>query len=81
MIRNNPQFGLWDEPDGETPNRYPKPHAILDVKRENEWKIKQYNNSCYTYYADVELLKQGIIKKIGEKEDEKTESGSDSGSL
>lgn len=65
ISRNNPQFGIWVDNDGSDEHYHPIPKPCLDVRIEAEAKAKQVH-PCITYYVDSELLKRGIIKKVGD---------------
>lgn len=47
---------------------------VKDAKAEERAKLAQIH-PCITYYADVDLLKQGIIRKIEDGEGKNVEKG------
>lgn len=65
MRSYNPTYGLWNDGEDEVKSRNKKGAEVLDKKTEEADRASRVHE-CITYYADKELLKQGIIRKADE---------------
>lgn len=65
MRSHNPAYGLWNDGEDEFKSRKNKGTQTLDKQTEEKANAKKVHE-CYTYHADVELLKKGIIRKVDE---------------
>lgn len=65
MRSYNPPYGLWNDGEDEVKSRNKKGVEVLDTKTEEAIRANRVHE-CITYYADKELLKKGIIRKVDE---------------
>ena len=65
MRSYNPTYGLWNDGEDEVRSRNKKGAEVLDKKKEEADRASRVHE-CITYYADTELLKNGIIRKVDE---------------
>lgn len=65
MRNYNPTFGLWNDGEDEVKSSKKYGARALDTRVEEADRASRVHE-CITYYADKELLKNGIIRKVDE---------------
>lgn len=65
MRSHNPAYGLWNDGEDEVKSSKKYGARALDTSVEEAANANKVHE-CYTYHADKELLKKGIIRKVDE---------------